>query len=92
MQQTWEASKTFIGVEGKHKKNLKYSSSLHSYYGINTTTSGAHNEVVNPCICCFEYEITNQIFKQIYQNPLLKERKIPSIIFHMKEIIKRDIY
>ena len=50
MQQTWEASKALIGVEGKHKKRLISSSSLHSYDGINTKTSGAHNEVVNPCI------------------------------------------
>ena len=56
MQQTWEASEAFIGVEGKHKKNLKYSSSLHSYYGINTTTLGAHNEVVNPCIVALNME------------------------------------
>ena len=53
MQQTWEASEAFIGVEGKHKNNLTSSSSLHSYYGINTTTSGDHNEVVNPCIVAF---------------------------------------
>ena len=70
MQQTWEASKALIGVEGKHKKRLISSSSLHSCDGINTTTSEAHNEVVNPCICWFEYEITNKIFKQIYRNPL----------------------
>ena len=37
-------------MEGKHKKCLTSISSLHSYYGINTKTSGAHNEVVNPCI------------------------------------------
>ena len=53
MQQTWEASKALIGVEGKHKKCLISSSSLHSYDGINTKTSGAHNEVVNPCIVAF---------------------------------------
>ena len=56
MQQTWEALEAFIGVEGKHEKHLTYSSSLHSYYGINTTTSGAHNEVVNPCIVALNME------------------------------------
>ena len=51
MQQNWEASSALIGVEGKHKKRLISSSFLHSCDGINTTTSEAHNEVVNPCIC-----------------------------------------
>ena len=44
------ASEALIGVEGKHKKRLISSSSLHSCDGINSTTSKAHNEVVNPCI------------------------------------------
>ena len=44
------ASEALIGVEGKHKNCLISSSSLHSSDGINTRTSGAHNEVVNPCI------------------------------------------
>ena len=60
MQQTWEASEAFIGVEGKHKKHLMSSSSLHSYDGINTTTSGAHNEVVSPCIVALNIKLDIQ--------------------------------
>ena len=76
-----------IGVEGKNKNRLTSSSSLHSYVGMNTTTSGAHNEVVNPCIVALN--IKSDIQRDISESSL-KRKKESIRICHMKQIIKRD--
>ena len=77
-----------IGVEGKHKKRLISSSSLHSYDGINTTTSGTHNEVVSPCIVALNIKLDIQ--RDISESSL-KINKESIRICHMKQIIKRDM-
>jgi hypothetical protein len=69
------ASEAVIGVEGKHKKRLISSSSLHSCDGINTTTSEVHNEVVNPCIVALNTKSDIDIHRDISESSLKTKKE-----------------